>query len=130
MRSLWERVHDFWTVPRFVAIVVVVAAVIAIKFIATKPYTGPLNLSEDKATALVAAGYAYLQEQDEPNVAHISMTASVTNMRQYFYDDNQSARVVLHGTNIMVTFPNQPAVCISMPDIDGKLEHPTALASC
>jgi hypothetical protein len=130
MTSLWQRVREFWTVPRFVAVVAVVAALIAIKFIATKPYTGPLNLSQDKAVALVAANYVYLQDQDEPNAAHIPVTASVANMRQYFQDEAQSARVVLHGANIMVTFPNQPAVCISMPDIDGKLEHPTALASC
>jgi hypothetical protein len=130
MTSLWQRVREFWTVPRFVAVVVVVAALIAIKFIATKPYTGPLNVSQDKATALLAAGYAYLQEQDEPNTAHIPVTASVANMRQYFNDEAQTAHVVAHGANIMVTFPNQPAVCISMPDINGTLKHPASLASC
>jgi hypothetical protein len=130
MTSLWQRVREFWTVPRFVAVVAVVAAIIAIKFIATKPYTGPVNLSQDKATALYAAAYVYLQEHDESDVAHIPVSASVTIMRQYFQIEGQSARVVRHGANIMVTFPNQPAVCISMPDIDGHLEHPTALAAC
>jgi hypothetical protein len=130
MRSLWQRVRDFWTVPRFVALLVAVSAIFAIKFIATKPYTGPVNVTQAKATALLGAGYAYLQEQDEPNSAHIAVTASVTNMRQYFQDEGQPARVVAHGANIMVTFPNQPAVCISMPDINGTLEHPASLASC
>jgi hypothetical protein len=130
MTSLWPRVRDLWTVPRFVALVVVVSAIFALKFIATKPYTGPLNLSQDKATALLAAGYAYLQEQDEPNNAHLHVSQSVANMRQYFRDEGQSAHVAVRGANIMVTFPNQPAVCISMPDVNGSFEHPAALASC
>jgi hypothetical protein len=37
---------------------------------------------------------------------------------------------VVHGSNIMVTFPNQRAVCISIPLIYKTLEHPAALASC
>jgi hypothetical protein len=113
-----------------VALLVVVAAIVAIKFIATKPYTGPVNLSQDKATALFAAGYAYLQEQGEPNNAHLHVSQSVANMRQYFQDEGQSAHVVVHGSNIMVTFPNQRAVCISIPLIYKTLEHPAALASC
>jgi hypothetical protein len=113
-----------------VALLVAVSAIFAIKFIATKPYTGPLNVTQDKATALFGAGYAYLQEQDELNIAHIPVTASVAIMRQYFQDEGQPVRVVAHGANIMVTFPNQRAVCISMPDVNGTLEHPAALASC
>lgn len=115
---------EFWTVPRFVALVVVVAAFFAFKFIATKPYTGPHNLSEAQSDALNAWGEAVVG-----NNGHLSMAQSVTSIRSGFESQGWSASVTAHGTDFMITFHQQPAVCIHIPVVSGSLQ-PAVLVSC
>ncbi|MGB8197625.1 MAG: hypothetical protein WCF25_11530 [Acidimicrobiales bacterium] len=131
MTSLWERLRDFWTVPRFVALVVVISALFAVKFIATKPYTGPLNLSQDRASALDGSGFAYDQVMDNnADTQPIRVSQTLATMREYFQDQGWRAHVVVRGANFMVTFPGQPAVCVSMPFEGDMFQNDGVIVPC
>jgi hypothetical protein len=130
MKRVWQRFVDFWTVPRFMALLLVVLAFFAFRYLATKPYTGPTNLSEDKASALGGSGYAFNVVMDNANRSPIHVAQTLANMREYFIDQGWHAQVVIHGASFMVTFPQQPAVCVAMPFSGDTFENDGRIVPC
>ncbi len=113
---MWQRVKDFWTMPRFGALVLVVLAVFAFAFIAHKPYQSPIyGPSQDKASVLTEAGFVTTEEISSTNDLPVPVARTAAGMRTAYRNAGWDAHVYVHGAHIMVTFPKEPAVCVWVP---------------
>jgi hypothetical protein len=131
--TLWQRVRDSWSVPRFVALVVVILAVFAFKFIATKPSTGPVfSRAQDRNSVLTVAGNVYdgVEAEHRTNGLPVPVARTVAEMQKQYRDaDERGVHVIVDGANIRVTFPKEPAVCVWVPVIVYGPKEP-AIVSC
>ena len=130
MTSIWQRVKDFWTMPRFGAVLLVVMAVFAFAFIAHKPYQSPIyGPTQDRASVLTVALDVTTQEVSSINDLPVPVARTAAGMRKQYRSDNWQVHVYLHGAHIMVTFPKEPAVCVWVPLIVNGPKIP-AIVSC
>jgi hypothetical protein len=118
--------HHFWTVPRATALVLFVVAVASFAFIVHRPYAGPTySPAQDRASVLSVSGYVYdgVETQHRINALPIPLARTVADMRTAYRNGDRRVHVSAHGTNVMVTFPKEPAVCVWVPAItDGPKE--------
>jgi hypothetical protein len=130
MTSIWQRVKDFWTMPRFGAVLLVVMAVFAFAFIAHKPSQAPIyGPAQDKASVLTVASNVTEQEVSSINDLPVPVARTAAGMRTAYRSDGWHVHVYLHGAHIMVTFPKEPAVCVWVPLIVNGPKNP-AIVSC
>jgi hypothetical protein len=127
---MWQRVKDFWTMPRFGALVLVVLAVFAFSFITHKPSQAPFyGPTQDKASVLIEAGYVTDQEVSPINDLPVPVARTAAGMRKVYRNVGWHVHVYVRGAHIMVTFPKEPAVCVWVPLIVNGPKGP-AIVSC
>jgi hypothetical protein len=122
---------DFWTMPRFSAVVLVVMAVFAFSFIAHDPSSGPtFSPTLDKTSVLTVAGNVYdgTEAENRTNGLPIPIARTVADMRKQ-YAGEHGVHVFVDGANIKVTFPKEPAVCVWVPVVVYGPKEP-AIVSC
>ena len=131
MTIIWKRLKDFWTMPRFSAVVMVVLAVFAFSFIAHEPSSGStFSPTLDKSSVLTVASNIYdgVEAEHRTNALPIPVTRTVADMRKQ-YAGEHGVHVLVDGSNIKVTFPKEPAVCVWVPTIVYGPKEP-AIVSC
>jgi hypothetical protein len=116
--------------PRFSAVVLVVLAVFAFAFIAHEPSGSPVyGPSQDKASVLSVSSTVMVTELSPTNDLPIPVARTAVNMRKAYRLDGWRVHVYVKGPHIMVTFPNEPAVCVWVPLIVNGPKEP-AIVSC
>ena len=56
------------------------------------------------------------------------MAHTVADMRKAYGDEGWHVHVAVHGAHIMVTFPNEPTVCVWVPVIVNGPKEPRIVA--
>jgi hypothetical protein len=120
----WD--HHFWTVGRAVALLIFLVGIGSSVFWVHNPNTAlDYSHAHDRDSVIIVAGNVYDGVELGPQRTGLPVPASVTvaDMRANYKNNGWRVHVFVHGTNIMVTFPKGPPVCVWVPVIvDGPKE--------
>jgi hypothetical protein len=107
----------------------VVLAFLALKFIGHEPHSAPTySPAQSKAIVLRDVFVVIGEETSSVNDLPIPGARSAATLRRDFRSDDYRVHVSVRGSNIMVISPNEPAVCVWVPEIVNGPKSP-ALAS-
>ena len=88
------------------------------------------NPAYDRQSVLRVSGLVYdLDELSQTTGLPVPVARTVSYFQTEYRDNGWHVHVFVHGANIMVTFPHEPAICVWVPAIVNGPKEPS-IVSC